>query len=83
MYIPRLTKHQTMRCNTSSENIEEYYRRSIFIPWIDSFLNSLSGRFFKHKNLLTSCKCLLPTGQNEQMTKSHATKKFFCRKSRI
>ncbi|XP_050527818.1 52 kDa repressor of the inhibitor of the protein kinase-like [Daktulosphaira vitifoliae] len=59
---PRLTKHQTKRCNAPSENIEEYYRRSIFVPWIDSFLNSLSDRFLKHKNLLTSFKCLLPTG---------------------
>ncbi|XP_050520334.1 52 kDa repressor of the inhibitor of the protein kinase-like [Daktulosphaira vitifoliae] len=59
---PRLTKHQTKRSNAPSENIEEYYRRSIFVPWIDSFLNSLSDRFLKHKNLLTSFKCLLPTG---------------------
>ncbi|KAE9525840.1 hypothetical protein AGLY_014066 [Aphis glycines] len=64
MSIPRLTKHQTKRCSAPSESIEEYYRRSIFIPWVDSFLNSLSDRFLKHKNLLTSYKYLLPTGRN-------------------
>jgi len=43
MSIPRPTKHQTKRCNTPSDyNIEKYYRRSIFIPWVDSFLNSRS-----------------------------------------
>lgn len=40
------------------------YRRSIFIPWVDSLLNSLPDRFLKHKNLLTSFICLLPTGHN-------------------
>jgi hypothetical protein len=35
MSVPRLTKHKTKRCNTQSDNIEEYNRCSIFIPWID------------------------------------------------
>lgn len=55
--IPRLTKNQTKRCNVPSEN-EEYYRRAIFIPWLDSFINSISERFLKHKGVIKSFKCL-------------------------
>lgn len=69
MSLPRLTKHQTKRCNTLAENIDEYYRRSIFIPWIDSLLNSLSDRFLKHKTLLISFKCLFPTSNIRQLNK--------------
>ncbi|CAI6359458.1 unnamed protein product [Macrosiphum euphorbiae] len=59
-----LEAQEVASCNTPSKNIEEYYRRSIFIALVDSFLNSLSDRFLKHKNLLTSYKCILPTGRN-------------------
>lgn len=64
MYLLRLTKYQTKRWKILAENIEEYYRCSIFIPQIDSFLNSFSDRFLKHKTLLISFKYLLPTKDN-------------------
>jgi len=46
--MPRLTKNQTKRCNVRTKNEEEYYRRAILIPWLDSFINNISDRFLKH-----------------------------------
>jgi hypothetical protein len=66
--MPRLTKNQTKRCNVPSENEEEYYKRAIFIPWLDSFINSISERFLKHKDVIKSFKCLLPTGHIPNQT---------------
>jgi len=66
--MPRLTKNQTKRCNVPAENEEEYYRRAIFIPWLDSFINNISDRFLKHKYIIKSFKCLLPTGNSPNQT---------------
>jgi len=60
--MPGLTKIQTKRCHVLAKNEEEYYRRNIFIPWLDSFINNISDRFLKHKCIIKSFKCLLPTG---------------------
>jgi len=69
--MPRLTKNQTKRCNVPAENEEEYYRRAIFTPWLDSFINNLSDRFLKHKCIIKSFKCLLPTGIRDRVTKKN------------
>jgi hypothetical protein len=60
--MPRLTGKQTHRCNISANDPEEYYRCSVFIPWVDSFINNVSERFIKHKQILKSFVCLLPSG---------------------
>ncbi len=39
--LPRLAKKQTQRNNVAAESIEEYYRRSIFLPWIDAFASHI------------------------------------------
>jgi Domain of unknown function (DUF4371)/hAT family C-terminal dimerisation region len=41
----RLTARQAHRSNIPSENAEEYFRRSIFIPYLDSIISSLRTRF--------------------------------------
>ena len=43
---PRLCKKQTKRNNYTVESIEDYYRVSIYIPYLDSINNSLNVRFF-------------------------------------
>lgn len=42
---PRLNKRQVHRSNLPSENAEEYFRRSIFIPYLDSIISSLQIRY--------------------------------------
>jgi uncharacterized protein YeaC (DUF1315 family) len=34
----------------------------VFVPWVDSFINNVLERFIKHKQILKSFVCLLPSG---------------------
>ncbi|XP_044754788.1 zinc finger MYM-type protein 1-like isoform X1 [Coccinella septempunctata] len=43
--IPRLAHKQTHRSNPPSDNDNEYWRRSLIIPYIDSLISSLNIRF--------------------------------------
>jgi hypothetical protein len=64
--VPRITGRQVHRQNLvtgTDMNANDYYRVSVFIPWIDSFLGSLKSRFLKHENVLKSFDCLLPKTQ--------------------
>lgn len=60
--LPRITKKQVNRSNIPADNAEVYYRRSIFIPWLDSFLANIRERFCKHRHILKGFMCLLPSG---------------------
>ncbi|KAJ8883869.1 hypothetical protein PR048_015724 [Dryococelus australis] len=42
--MPRLAAWQTMRPTLPSENVEEYFRRSVLIPYLDSIIASLEIR---------------------------------------
>ena len=43
--IPRLTNIQQNRSNVPCDSPESYYRRCVFIPYLDSLITSLSERF--------------------------------------
>lgn len=34
------------------ESDEDYYRVTIFLPYLDHFISQLKGRFTNHKNIL-------------------------------
>ncbi|KAG5895776.1 hypothetical protein JTB14_001624 [Gonioctena quinquepunctata] len=59
--IPRLASEQTNRANVPAESAMDHYRKSVFIPWVDSFLSGLEDRFAKHKSILKIFMVLLPT----------------------
>ena len=59
--LPRLVKRQTQRYNVNASSPEEYFRISIFVPFVDHFLSELKSRLLSHKTLLTSFMCLLPS----------------------
>lgn len=46
--MPRITGRQTNRANTPSGSIEEYFRRTIYIPMLDHMLLDLQTRFDRH-----------------------------------
>jgi len=50
--IKRLSKKCTKRANPSINDPEEYYRVTIAILYIDSFIQQLNERFLCHKNVL-------------------------------
>ena len=39
--VPRIASRQTLRDNVEHTSIEEYYRRSILLPFLDSLLQHL------------------------------------------
>ncbi|KAK9703603.1 hypothetical protein QE152_g29234 [Popillia japonica] len=45
----RITKLQKNRSNIQIESVEDYYRTSVFIPFLDFILNELTTRFPKHE----------------------------------
>lgn len=45
LLIPRQCKRQTHRNNPGSTNVEDYFRQTLFIPYLDSIITSLSSRF--------------------------------------
>ena len=47
--MPRQTKYQVYRSNVPADDTEEYFRKAIFIPYLDSIIQSLRNRF-DHEN---------------------------------
>lgn len=58
---PRLASRQTQRCNVISGDIEDYYRISTYLPYLDLFITHLEDRFLKHREILTNFGCLFPS----------------------
>jgi len=57
--LPRLAKRQKHRCNIMMNTPEEYYRVSIFIPFIESFIEQLNDRFNKHREIISGFQALI------------------------
>lgn len=58
--IPRISSRQAHRSNIATNSPESYYRVTIFIPFLDNFIDQLHDRFLSHKNILSSFTCLFP-----------------------
>lgn len=43
--VPRTCAKQTLRSNTSGKNPSTFYRRTVFVPFLDSLLQQLGDRF--------------------------------------
>ena len=43
--VPSTISRQNLRDNIEHENAEQYYRRTIFIPFLDCLLQQLNDRF--------------------------------------
>ncbi|GBN54581.1 hypothetical protein AVEN_79120-1 [Araneus ventricosus] len=58
--IPRVCRLQTARNNVPYSIEEEYYQRSIYVPCLDDFCNSLKERFESQKETVASLQHILP-----------------------
>lgn len=58
--VPRRVGRQINRDNIPAETPEDYFRATVYIPFIDSFLLQLKERLTNHKALLQSFRCLIP-----------------------
>lgn len=59
--MPRICGRQKNRNNVPFKDIEEFYRRTIFIPYLDDLLCSLKQRFISHKDTIMSLQYVLPS----------------------
>jgi len=59
--IPRIKSEQKNRINYETDSAEHYYRLSIFIPYLDSLILSLSQRFSSTNTIAFSISLLHPT----------------------
>lgn len=58
--MPRFTQRQQNRENFDCDSPEDYFRLSIFIPFIDHFIVQLEDRLLNHKKLLSKIQNFLP-----------------------
>ena len=52
--MPRVVSRQITRSNPPSENAFEYYKRAIFLPYLDTIISQIKERFHEHKRLFTA-----------------------------
>lgn len=62
--LPHRTNVQKNRCNVQENSLEDNFRISLFIQFIDGFINELNKRFLSHKTMLKNFTCLLPQMAN-------------------
>lgn len=58
--MPRITGKQTTRPNYKTSEPKEYFRLTLFIPFMDFLLQEMKDRFLAHKGVLESMSGLLP-----------------------
>ncbi|KAL4104264.1 hypothetical protein QTP88_019573 [Uroleucon formosanum] len=63
--LRRISSSQRNRSNVPSNNIEEYYKKSIFIPYLDDLMMALNVRFIPHNETITSLQYILPKAEYE------------------
>ena len=61
--MPRQCGHLTQRPNFQSKTAEEFYRVAIYIPYLDSLIESLSPRFAP-ENEKHFCSIFSPSSVN-------------------
>lgn len=64
--IKRIAKVQKNRVNIAADSAEDYYRISIFIPYVDYFLTQLKERFLNHEQVFNGFMCLFRHETSEQ-----------------
>ena len=58
--VPRRTSRQTHRDNTPADIPQEYFRRSLYIPFLDSILQQLADRFLGQSAAVCHLIALVP-----------------------
>jgi len=59
--IPRRCGRQTARENHPGETAEEYYHRSLAIPFLDHLKSDIESRFTSHSILAIKCLSIIPS----------------------
>lgn len=67
---PRICKRQTFRVNLTSDNPEMYFKRSVFIPFLDFIITSMDTRFNQRLADIMPLEGLIPANFNMYDDKS-------------
>ncbi|XP_055907106.1 zinc finger MYM-type protein 1-like isoform X1 [Eupeodes corollae] len=59
LVVPRIIAKQTKRDNYAGSP-EEYFRRSVYVPFLDHLLVQLKCRFLDHRELISKIQNILP-----------------------
>lgn len=65
--MPRTAGRQTLRSNVEASSIEEYWRRTIFVPFIDCLVSQLEERFQGRNTSAVKAVKLLPKNLEKLM----------------
>ena len=58
--LPCISSHQQHRSNPEHNSVEDYFKKSIIIPFLDHLVSDISTRFTKHNKTAASIQELLP-----------------------
>lgn len=58
--LPRRVGSQRHRQNYSGNSPEEYFRQSVFVPYLDEIISSLEERFTAHKDEIITLHSVIP-----------------------
>jgi len=59
--MPRLTARQRNRTNVPANSAHEYYRRAVFLPFVDCCVSQMNERFSQHAVIACQLTALLPS----------------------
>ncbi len=62
--MPRVSHHQQHRSNPQHTSVEDYFKKTIAIPFLDHLIADLSSRFTSHNKQVASLQILLPSSIN-------------------
>lgn len=57
--IPKLAKHQKHRISIPAKDVVEYFKITLFIPFLDSFIQQLNDHFINHINIISRFQMLI------------------------
>lgn len=63
--VPRICGIKKNRANTPFNTPEEFYRRTVFIPYLDDLIAALQERFLSHEENIICLQNLLPSNISE------------------
>lgn len=75
--VPRQAAKQTKRGNVPHSTTEEYYRRIVFLPCLDSLIQGLQERFSKNRGVLEAFDILTPKYTNPAEVKTLKSLEIF------
>lgn len=70
--LPRINQRQKHRANHPVNGPEDYYRVSIYLPFLDLFMFELDRRFLKHKDIFRGFKVLFPQSNMDSLSEEDA-----------